>query len=225
MAGKAKKASFGSNLFWALVTALFIISFAVVFVLYFRPLYYFDIGFLHLDTLSGKDAVTVRRTYDQLCNYLMLWNRGALNLTDFAMSEHGRVHFADCKAIFDVVQILCAATGALTLVSYFLHRNGGNSRYLIMAGILTIVLPVAVALLAFFRWDLLFTTFHTILFRNDYWLFDPAADPVIWILPDQFFFQCAVLIAAIILAGGIFCIVRALLRKRRVAAWQSRRRR
>ena len=140
------------------------------------------------------------------------------------MSEHGRIHFADCKKIFDAVQILCVITGVLTLFCYFLHRHGGNSRYLRMAGVLTIAIPVVTGAFAFWKWDLAFTTFHKVFFRNDYWLFDSAQDPIILVLPDAFFFQCAAVILAIILLGGLICLTRAFRRKRRVAAWRARRR-
>lgn len=224
MARRKKKASFGSNLFWALMIALFIISFAVVFVLYFRPLYYLDIRLLKLEAASGVSASAIRRDYDSLVHYLSFWNRGPLSFSSFAMSEHGRIHFADCKMIFDIVQILCIVTGIFTVISYFLHRHGGNSRYLRMAGILTIALPSALGALAVWKWDVVFTTFHRLFFRNDYWLFDPVQDPVILVLPDAFFFQCAAVILAIILLGGIICLTRAVRRKKRVASWRARRR-
>lgn len=37
------------------------------------------------------------------------------------------------------------------------------------------------------NWEAVFIMFHKIMFRNDYWLFDEALDPVITILPDTFF--------------------------------------
>lgn len=39
-------------------------------------------------------------------------------------------------------------------------------------------------------WDALFTAFHKLFFRNDYWLFDPDTDPVINLLPDSYFLHC-----------------------------------
>ena len=224
MARRTKKTPFVVNLFWALMIALFIISFAVVFVLHFRPLYYLDIRLLKLDTVSGVPASAIQKDYDSLIHYLSFWNRGPLTLSTFAMSEHGRIHFADCKKIFDIVQILCIVTGLFTLVSFILHKHGGNSRYLRMAGFLTIAIPTILGILAVWKWDVLFETFHRVLFHNDYWLFDAAQDPIILVLPDAFFFQCAIVIFAIILLGGLICIVRAYSRRRRVAAWRSGRR-
>ena len=223
MARRKKKTPFGVNLFWALVIALFIISFAVVVVLQCRPLYYLDIRLLKLDAVSGVPASAIRKDYDSLIHYLSFWNREQLTFSSFAMSEHGRIHFADCKKIFDAIQILCIVTGAGTLISFIIHKHGGNSRYLRMAGILTILIPSALGILAVWKWDVLFETFHKVLFHNDYWLFDAAQDPIILVLPDAFFFQCAIVIFAIVLLGGLICIVRAHSRKRRVAAWRSRR--
>ena len=219
MASRSRTASLWGDSLRAILIALFIISLGVVFILYFRPLYYLDIGIFHLDQACGLDASAVRRNYDSLCDYLFFWNRGELFLPDFVMSEHGRIHFADCKRIFDAVQILCLITGVLTLAGAL--RKKHTARCLRIAGILTIAIPVVLGLLAVFQWDNLFTTFHTILFRNNYWLFDPRTDPVILILPDSFFFQCAVGILAVVLAGGIICLAAA----RKKAADRRKRRR
>ena len=34
-----------------------------------------------------------------------------------------------------------------------------------------------------------FVLFHKTMFNNDYWIFDPNLDPVINILPEEFFFH------------------------------------
>jgi integral membrane protein (TIGR01906 family) len=44
------------------------------------------------------------------------------------------------------------------------------------------------------------------MFRNDYWIFDEATDPVIMILPDAFFLHCAVMIILLILIGSLLCM-------------------
>lgn len=52
-----------------------------------------------------------------------------------------------------------------------------------------VCLPIIVGAIAFgIGFDAFFTLFHKILFVGDNtWLFDPAKDPVIWILPEEFF--------------------------------------
>ena len=39
-----------------------------------------------------------------------------------------------------------------------------------------------------------FTLFHEVLFPGDStWLFNPATDPIIWVLPETFFLHCFIL--------------------------------
>ena len=66
------------------------------------------------------------------------------------------------------------------------------------------------------NWDWAFVTFHHIAFDNDYWIFDPATDPVYNILPDTFFLHCALLILAGVVLGSVVCglVYRKLRRKK-----------
>ena len=81
-----------------------------------------------------------------------------------------------------------------------------NIDFLKSASIITVLLPVTVGILCAVNWDAAFTMFHEIMFRNDYWIFDEATDPVIMILPDAFFFHCAVMIILLILIGSLLCM-------------------
>ena len=40
---------------------------------------------------------------------------------------------------------------------------------------------------------------HRIFFRNDYWIFDAETDPVIRMLPEEFFLHCGLLIILLVL--------------------------
>ena len=67
------------------------------------------------------------------------------------------------------------------------------------------LVPLAAGLAIAANWDRAFVLFHQVVFRNDLWIFDPAEDPVITILPDTFFLHCAVMIVALALLGSILC--------------------
>jgi len=54
---------------------------------------------------------------------------------------------------------------------------------------------------------------HAIFFRNDYWLFNPATDPIIKILPDAYFLHCGILI--ILLVAIINILLELIYRKKR----------
>lgn len=211
-------------MFWTLVLVLFLISLSVVLVLALKPLYYIDIKWLKLEQSTGLGADVIRRNYDCMVNYLWIWNRAPLVLPDFAMSGHGAIHFQDVKRIMDGVQIIFAVTGILTIVSVIVHHHSLHYRYLRAAGIISLIIPAGLALAAYLDWNTLFITFHKIFFRNNYWIFDPAADPVILILPDAFFLQCAVIIAAVLVIGGLILIVRSGKKHRRLRDQISRSR-
>ena len=77
--------------------------------------------------------------------------------------------------------------------------------YLKLTAILTVALPAVIGAAVALNWDRTFVTFHEIAFNNDYWLFDPATDPVINILPDLYFLHFAVIILALVILGSILC--------------------
>ena len=66
------------------------------------------------------------------------------------------------------------------------------------------------------NWSKVFLTFHKIFFRNNYWMFDPASDPVILILPDAFFLQCVIVIAAVLVVGAAILFGKAHRRSRKL---------
>ena len=40
------------------------------------------------------------------------------------------------------------------------------------------------------------------MFNNDDWIFNPVTDPIITMLPENYFAQCAILIAFVMLLGA-----------------------
>ena len=130
--------------------------------------------------------------YDALIRYNSLFYRGELTFPSLPMSEEGRIHFEEVKGIFDGIQILLILS-ALTFLPLAVFRiwkkQFGFLR--VIPGISAIVALLAF-LVTFLDWDALFTAFHQLIFRNDYWLFDPATDPVIDLLPDSYFLHCLI---------------------------------
>ena len=62
-----------------------------------------------------------------------------------------------------------------------------------------IILPIVLFIIFIIDFDSAFTAFHKIFFNNDYWIFNPRLDQIINILPQEFFYHCAVLILSLIL--------------------------
>lgn len=183
----------------------FILSASVTFVLNFRPLYYFDIAHLNIPEKSGFSEHEIRSNYDALIDYNSVFFKDDLEFPTLPMSENGHTHFVEVKRIFVCIQYLMAVSLFFCIVLTLVMRKKRDFRFLIYAGILTLGLPAILAILIMFNWNAVFVTFHHIFFRNDYWIFDAAADPVILMLPDSFFLHCALMILGCVVLGSCLC--------------------
>lgn len=194
----------------------FLFTCSVVLVLNFRPLYYHDVQTLHLSRETGLSEETICRNYDVLIDYNLFWKgEDTLTFPDFPMSEQGRIHFEEVKRIFVALQY-----GMIVMLILFTGGIIWNVRrrsfgFLRATAATSLVIPAVLGALVAMNWERFFIGFHKLMFSNDYWLFDPARDPVILILPDEFFFHCAAAVIVCLAAGGIFCemVYRAVRRK------------
>ena len=84
------------------------------------------------------------------------------------------------------------------------------------------LLPAVLGIIVYAAWDEAFNLFHHAFFRNDYWIFDPAVDPVITILPDRFFLHCA-LAVVVFFPGGKPAVLRAVSAFCADGSWKPRR--
>ena len=194
------------NILTSICLALFIISASVTITLNFRPLYYHDISSLKIEETSGFQRNVIKENYDNLIDYNQFFHSGKLKLT-MPMSKEGRIHFAEVKRIFVFVELLCVITAILSVFLIKRQLSSHDLSFLKTASAITILLPSIAGIFAAINWENTFILFHKIMFRNDYWLFDEVSDPVIKILPDEFFMHCLVMIILCIFAGSILCML------------------
>ena len=195
-----------NDIFLAIMLMIFIISFAVVFTVFFKPLYYFDINHLNIDQISGLDAETIKENYRILINYQSIFYQGTLNLPDFVMSDSGRIHFEEVKRIFEAIQVMMVISGLISIPMTIKKIKEKEYRFLRLTGLITIIVPTVLGFLAALDFERAFVLFHQIVFRNDYWIFDYRTDPVITILPETFFMHCFMLIVVIVCLLAIICL-------------------
>lgn len=187
------------NLLLAALGVCLIISFSVVLILNFRPIYYHDMTAMDLAERYQMPEEEIRANYDALIDYNSLFFRGELHFPTLPMSGEGRIHFEEVKRIFDGLQILLilSAVCFFPLAFYQLRRHK-NRGFLLLMPVITAVIAGLTGILSVVNWEWFFTAFHHVLFRNDYWLFDPDTDPIINLLPDEFFFHCLMGILAMV---------------------------
>lgn len=184
-----------ANLIFAVVCALAVICLAVSITVWFRPIYYFDIDFLDIPARSGVASEICRLNYDILIDYNLIGGPDKLELPDFIMSEAGKIHFEEVKAIFIAMQWIAIAgiAAIMAAVVWWKEREWMHYSVIITVAVAAVVLA-AVAI----NWQWAFETMHGIFFNNDYWIFNHRTDPIITILPDTFFMHCGLMIITMV---------------------------
>ncbi|WP_106008548.1 TIGR01906 family membrane protein [Clostridium luticellarii] len=181
-------------MFLSLIFALFIILISIKFTLMFKPLYYFDVQYLKIEKISGFSRTEIINNYNYIINYILNPAHVEFDLPSMHYSRYGQIHFEEVKRIFNYIDILLILTGIINAVGlYFNIRNRSfnffKRTYLVLLAFITI--PLIAFIINF---NISFVVFHKIFFKNNYWLFDPKLDPIINILPQEFFYHSALLI-------------------------------
>ena len=177
------KLTFGGSLF-------FLLSLAILLTIYLAWFIYpLEISWLHLTSRVPFQPQTIQHNFNVLMDYLTNPLNQALKMPDFPSSASGIHHFAVVKGLFHLTQ----GVAMVTLPIFYLFwkqviQKGFLSLY--RRGLLIMLsLPLILGFVGvFIGFEQFFTLFHQILFvGDDTWLFDPAKDPVILILPEDFF--------------------------------------
>lgn len=187
----------------ALVLVFCIICGAVTSAIYFKPLYYMDISLLDIETSSGMSEEEIRLNYDALIDYYAPFNSADLVLPTLEMSAEGEQHFEEVRVLFYAVVYSFFLLLPLAIFVILYNKKLNNTDYLLLTSKMVLILPTVLATLIALNWDKVFVKFHEIFFQNDYWIFDPKLDPVITMLPDEFFMHCALLVLALIMCGSL----------------------
>lgn len=183
---------------------LFVLTFAITITINFTPLYHYDIHSLRLTTIAGFNQDILMKNYHQLLNYLNLPWKQTLVLSDFPFSDSAAKHFYEVKQLF-TLNYLVLFLSAIASFWYLQrlrkqHQMGSLLRFFQWSMIGLVIVLICMAL----NFTNFFTVFHEILFRNQDWLFDPTTDPIILVLPEEFFMHCFIL--AFILIESFFGI-------------------
>ena len=189
----------------AVLIALVILTGAIAVPILFRPFFYLHIGPFDLSELTGLTVAEIKTAYREMMDYCIgLSDTFSVGVLPF--SESGAAHFADVRRLFALDLWVLAISAVLLIGSYFLKKQtrlcGHTPGFWSTVGLgVSIVTVGGLAALDFER---AFTVFHKLFFPGkDNWLFDSYEDPVIDMLPVEFFRNCAIVIFAIILISCI----------------------
>ena len=199
----------------ALFTSLLVLSGSIAVPLLVRPFYHLHIKPLELERASGLTYDQIRQAYDGVMDYCLgLQDSFSAGLLPF--SESGEAHFADVRALFLLdLWVLGLSAAALLLLGLYCrykavacHRFRGHGPAFWGCTGLGVAF-ILIGALAAIDFDRAFVVFHSLFFPGkDNWIFHPKTDPVILLLPQVFFRNCAILILAVLIVSCMVIILR-----------------
>ncbi len=163
-------------------------------------IYYIDIEALDIPANSGYSRDVILENYNAVMDYLSPFNTEEFHLPSMAYSPTGAVHFEECKVIFNAIYLWGAIGFVFVALLLLFYRDRFTRR---LAGILTLCLPLVAGGAMAVDFDTTFVIFHKLLFNNMNWIFDPRFDPIITVLPQEFFMHCGIFIAVCIVIGAL----------------------
>ncbi|MCE0685646.1 TIGR01906 family membrane protein, partial [Clostridioides difficile] len=195
------------NVLFSVCISIVIIVGVINFTVGFKKLYYFDIDYLNISELSGLSKDDIKLNYDYLIDYNLNKNVSEFNLPTLKSSPQGKIHFEEVRNIFQNINKLAKLLLIVSLVGIILSVKNKNIKILKTTSITLIMMPLLLTVPILLNFEKSFIIFHKLLFRNDYWIFNPNLDPVINILPEEFFFHSGMMILILILLSSILLFV------------------
>jgi len=172
------------------VLILFLLTFAITLTINARWLYSFDINYLKLTEYTDYSKQTILSNYDDLMRYLNLFWVKKLSMPDFPTSSEGAFHFFEVKKLFQLnyaIFLITIVPSVLYLKKLIQTKMTWTLLTLIRGILLGLAALTVFMLIAF---DQFFVLFHEVFFNNDAWIFYPETDPIILVLPQEYFFHC-----------------------------------
>lgn len=190
------------------VLILFLLSLAITLTINARWLYSFDIGYLKITDYTDYSRQTILANYDDLMRYLNFFWIKTLHMTDFPTSSEGAFHFVEVKRLFQLNYAILIVTIIPSIM--YLYRLFKTKMVWTLLNMIRGILLALAALTVFMliAFDQFFVLFHEVFFNNDAWIFYPETDPIILVLPQEYFFHCfALFFIQFILCLAILLIV------------------
>ncbi|GEQ33196.1 TIGR01906 family membrane protein [Marinilactibacillus psychrotolerans] len=172
---------------------IFVITLSIAVTIWFIPLYQITIQTQNIPESLGLTYDKLMDNYYALLQYLHFPWIQELNLPDFISSENGLLHFFEVKLLFYLnYSVLLIAFVSTFFYLKFVKRTGRIWVLIKPFFFASLIPPVLLFFLAV-NFDSMFVSFHQIFFNNDAWIFNPATDPIINALPQDFFMYCFIL--------------------------------
>ncbi len=178
---------------------------------------------LNIVETSGYSKATIVEAFNDVIHFC--WFGGDFKCGSLPFSQEGASHFADCiplfrldLIVFIITSIILVAYLILILTKTIYVRKFNRVSPLFYGAVSALLLVIVLGILVAIDFDKAFKVFHKIFFPGkSNWLFSEKTDPVIKILPQQFFMNCAILIGADLLFLSLSAIIYSFLTRKKRA--------
>lgn len=183
--------------------AISVISIAVLGVINTTIVYRYAIHKYELNNYTGLSTEILMDNYKRMIYYVQNPFIKELILNKVPMSNFGKIHFFEVKQIFMVLYIISIIFFSIMIFKIVTNKNNDLVKRSIKSfnnsvNIIALIF-ISVSIGAAIDFDKTFYFFHKIFFRNNYWIFDPVADPVINALPEEFFMIELILVISLLI--------------------------
>lgn len=182
---------------------LTLIAVAIKLTILNRPLYVLVLHWLDIPEKVQLPMETILENYDQMMTYLTDRSVENFVLSDFPVSESGAFHFWEVRNLFSLNDLLLVVGGLLTVVFFYFVYHYQLNHWLIQKAKQLLWLPPVVIMLLLIFFDQVFVWFHELAFDNDAWIFNPATDPIINVLPAEYFLACFISVFLLVELGTL----------------------
>lgn len=169
---------------------IFILTAAISLTILATPIYQFSLNWFDVPEKVGMSYDQIMANYRAVMEYLHFPWIDTLVFPDFPVSESGAFHFWEVKILFYINYVALFLSGIVTFF-YVRHLKKIQGIWrLVQPFKIAIAVPFILLLVLAIDFDGMFVLFHELLFNNDAWLFNPVTDPIITVLPQEFFMLC-----------------------------------
>lgn len=188
--------------------SLFAISAGIAAPILSRTFYKINVQALRLSETTEWSEDEILEAYDDVMNFLI--KDGPFGTGVLKWSESGKAHFTDVRGLFQLDLWIFGISACLLIflllfsikIRPYRFAQRGPSFW---AGASVLTAFIIIGGLGATDFDRAFTVFHHIFFPGKTnWLFDPAEDQIIQILPEAYFRNCAILAIGLII---LLCVI------------------
>lgn len=190
------------------VVLLFSFTFATFITINSSWIYLVNIFWLKLNIKYQVSETILMKNFYKMIIFIQNPFSNKLSLQKYNLSDNALLHFQNVKSLVVVNNVVLLFT-SIILVVLLCNVNFRRNIWRLMEFIKTSWVIIGICfLMVIADFNDIFIYFHEILFRNKDWVFNPKIDPIINVLPDQYFFLCfAVWFLIVIVILGLFYLI------------------